>query len=165
MIAILEATPADYDTIQQLAYKIWPVTYGHILSKEQLEYMLNCFYSIENIAHSVNNNQPFLLAVENGVCVGFVSYEHQYKDKAVTRIHKIYVSNEIQGKGIGKLLLGKVESMARAVNAIALSLNVNRFNKAQMFYKKMGFKITIEEDIQIGNGYLMEDFVMEKTLN
>lgn len=165
MISVITATPADYQTIQQLAYKIWPITYGDILSKQQLDYMLDCFYSVENIAESVKNNQPFLLAVENNVCVGFVSYEHHYKEAPITRIHKIYISNEIQGKGIGKLLLSKVESLARDESSLRLSLNVNRFNTAQNFYKKMGFSITKEEDIQIGNGYLMEDFVMEKPLD
>ena len=165
MIRIIEATPADYNIIQQLAYKIWPVTYGDILSTEQLDYMLDSFYSIESITQSVKNNQPFLLAIENQDCVGFISYEHFYKKLPVTRIHKIYVSNEIQGRGIGKMLFSEVELLAKAAKSISVSLNVNRFNNAQLFYLKMGFKIIKEEDISIGNGYLMEDYVMEKPLD
>ena len=165
MIKIVIATPADYDTIRKLAYEIWPDAYGHILSKNQLDFMLDNFYSIESIAKSIQNNQPFLLAVDDDSCLGFISYEHLYKGKAVTRIHKIYILTETQGKGIGKLLISEVESLAKISGSKALSLNVNRFNNAQFFYKKIGFKITGEEDIDIGRGYLMEDFMMEKSLD
>lgn len=165
MITIVETTPADYKIIQQLAYKIWPTTYGNILSREQLDFMLGAFYSIETIAKSVNSSgHVFLLVKENGKDLGFVSYEHHYKNKPETRIHKIYVLPETQGKGIGKMLLEKVEALAKEKQSKTLSLNVNRFNNALHFYTKNGFQITGEEDIEIGNGYLMEDYMMEKQL-
>ena len=165
MITITDATPADYATIRQLAYDIWPVAYGHILKKEQLDYMLDAFYSVESIARCAANGHHFLLALENGNCLGFISYEHHYKGQSVTRIHKIYILPETQGKGIGKRLIERVESLAKEQHSTALSLNVNRFNNAQLFYKKLGFEITGEEDIEIGRGYLMEDYKMEKPLN
>jgi hypothetical protein len=43
-------------------------------------------------------------------------------------------------------------------------LNVNKYNSAQDFYKKLGFCIDYEEVIDIGNGYVMDDYVMEKEL-
>ncbi len=57
-----------------------------------------------------------------------------------------------------------IEIKAIENNNLNLSLNVNRFNKAQFFYKKMGFKIAFEEDVALDFGYLMEDFRMEKIL-
>ena len=71
---------------------------------------------------------------------------------------------ETQGKGIGKLLIDHVEVLAVANESETLSLNVNRFNKAQFFYKKLGFEIVAEEDVPLDHGYLMEDFIMEKSL-
>lgn len=165
MATIVTTTPADYETIRQLAYKIWPVTYGPILSKEQLDFMLGAFYSIETIRKNVTESRHvFLLVKENDQDSGFVCYEHQYKNKLETRIHKIYLLPEIQGKGIGKLLLEKVAALAKEVQSKRLSLNVNRFNTALYFYTKNGFQITAEEDIEIGSGYLMEDYIMEKQL-
>ncbi|RTY95053.1 GNAT family N-acetyltransferase [Flavobacterium sp. GT3R68] len=163
MITITEATTADIHTIQQIAYQTWPDTYGKILSKVQLVYMLDSFYSEETLRDNmVNKHHHFLLAIENGVALGFVSYEHNYNQRKVTRIHKIYVLPETQGKGIGKLLLYKIEALAKENNSTTLSLNVNRMNKALTFYQKIGFEIVADEDIEIGHGYLMEDFVMEK---
>jgi hypothetical protein len=39
-------------------------------------------------------------------------------------------------------------------------LNVNKYNKAKFFYEKLGFTITKEEVIDIGNDYVMDDYVM-----
>lgn len=163
MITITEATTADIQIIQQIAYQTWPDTYGKILSKVQLVYMLDSFYSEETLRDNmVNKHHHFLLAKENDIALGFASYEHNYNQRKVTRIHKIYILPQTQGKGIGKLLLDKIEALAKENDSTTLSLNVNRMNKALTFYQKIGFEIVADEDIEIGHGYLMEDFVMEK---
>lgn len=164
MIRLFEATTQDLKTIQEIAYQTWPATYGKILSKEQLNYMLSQFYSEESLKNNVQNGHHFLLAKEDNIALGFVSYEHNYKQEPVTRIHKIYILPQTQGKGIGKLLIDAVEDLAKENHSVALSLNVNRFNKALTFYQKIGFEIIGEEDIEIGRGYLMEDYKMEKKL-
>ena len=71
---------------------------------------------------------------------------------------------EAQGNGVGIQLINEIINHAKKKNDNILFLNVNRFNKAQHFYSKLGFQIAFEEDISIGNGYLMEDFVMEKEI-
>lgn len=163
MITITEAAASDIPTIQQIAYQTWPDTYGKILSRVQLNYMLDSFYSEETLRDNmVNKNHHFLLAKESDIALGFASYEHYYNQRKVTRIHKIYILPQTQGKGIGKLLLDKIEALAKENDSATLSLNVNRMNKALTFYQKIGFKIVADEDIEIGHGYLMEDFVMEK---
>ena len=58
----------------------------------------------------------------------------------------------------------KFRKFALENNSASVILNVNRFNKALSFYERMGFKVIDEVNIEIGNGYLMEDYVMEKTI-
>lgn len=162
MVTISEATVEDIDKIQEIAYKTWPVAYGQILSKEQLDYMLEMMYSNETLNDNIiNNGHFFLLANEGADCLGFASFEHHYLNKNTTRLHKLYVLPESQGRGIGKLLLDKIMVLAIDNHSDVISLNVNKFNKAFIFYKKMGFEIVAEEDLEIGNGYLMEDYKME----
>ena len=161
---IIEANTSQLPLIAQLAYAIWPVAYGEILSKEQLTYMLSKFYSVEALTEQLEKrNHVFLLIEENERFVGFASYESNIENHK-TKIHKIYVLPETQGKGFGVQLINEIETRAKKSQNDILFLNVNRFNKAQYFYKKLGFEIAFEEDIEIGNGYLMEDFVMEKKL-
>ena len=135
MISISEAKPTDFPVIREIAYTTWPGTYGAILSKEQLEYMLEKFYSDATLNDNlIQNNHHFLLAKENENCLGFASYEHHYLGGTKTRLHKIYLLPESQRKGAGKLLLAEVEKLAFENNDTIISLNVNRFNTAFNFY-------------------------------
>lgn len=127
--------------------------------------MLGAFYSEEALLENyLEKGHRFLLVKEEEDALGFASYEHNYKGKKVTRIHKIYLLPETQGKGLGKMLIDEIQKIALENAAEALSLNVNRFNKAQHFYRKIGFEIVDEEDIELEFGYLMEDYIMEKQL-
>ncbi len=156
------ATPDDFKTIQQIAYQTWPETYGNIISEAQVNFMLDAFYAADTLLKNYNEkHHHFLIFWEDERALGFVSYEHHYQEHPVTRIHKLYVLPDTQGKGIGRQLLGAVLPLARENQSTRLSLNVNRFNKAKDFYLRYGFEIVKEEDIEIGFGYLMEDYVLE----
>lgn len=161
---ITQATKAQLAIVKDLAYKIWPTAYGEILSETQLTYMLAKFYSLEALTEQLEQRKHiFLLAEDDGKIVGFASYELNIANDK-TKIHKIYVLPETQGKGIGIQLINEIKKRAQEAKNKILFLNVNRFNKAQYFYKKLGFEIAYEEDIEIGQGYFMEDFVMEKII-
>lgn len=163
MITISEATIGDIKQIQTIVNITWPITYGKILSKEQLDYMLDLFYSDEALTSQYNKReQLFYMIYEAEANVGFIGIEHNYKGEAITKIHKIYLMPETQGKGIGKKVVDEIEKLAKNNNSKALLLNVNRFNSALGFYKKIGFEVAEEVNIEIGKGYLMEDYVMEK---
>lgn len=165
MITITAATINDIKQIQNIVNITWPITYGEILSKEQLDYMLGLFYSTEALNEQYNKKiQLFYMIDEDETNIGFIGIEHNYNGEAVTKIHKIYLLPETQGKGIGKKVIDEIGKLASENNSTALSLNVNRFNSALGFYKKIGFEVMDEVNIEIGNGYLMEDYVMEKKL-
>lgn len=165
MIKITAATINDIKQIQNIVDITWPITYGEILSKEQLDYMLGLFYSTEALNEQYNKKiQLFYMIDEDETNIGFIGIEHNYNGEAVTKIHKIYLLPETQGKGIGKKVIDEIGKLASENNSKALLLNVNRFNSALGFYKKIGFEVKEEVDIEIGNSYLMEDYVMEKKL-
>ena len=81
-----------------------------------------------------------------------------------TKIHKLYVLPQIQGKGIGKSLIDYISKIALANDNSALFLGVNKYNKAKDFYLKYGFEITNSVVVEIGKGYIMDDYVMEKKI-
>ena len=165
MLLLAEAAIQDFKTIREIAYKSWPNTYGSILSKEQIDYMLDLFYSEETLLENLNEKgHRFLLVNEGEVCLGFASYEHNYLNQKCTRLHKIYLLPEAQGKGAGKLLIEAVENLAKKNQSVVVSLNVNKFNKAISFYKKIGFEVVSDEEILLEHGYKMEDYKMEKKL-
>lgn len=164
MIDISSAQPNELNVIQEIARKTWPVAYADILSSAQLEFMLDKFYSLEALNANLDAGHQFLLARLNSVAVGFAGIEFSSKQIGNTHLHKIYVLPEMQGKHLGEQLIETVERLALENSQNSISLNVNRNNRAITFYEKLGFNIAETVDIEIGNGYLMEDYVMRKVI-
>ncbi len=143
-----------------LAAEIWEPTYGHILSKEQLDYMFENIYTLENIARQVAEGQHFYICYEDEQPKGFASWSWTEKGK-YAKLNKIYVLPNTQGTGIGRTLLEFIEKTTANQQATALWLCVNRHNKAKSFYEKQGYKVLREEDFEFGS-YFMNDYVLEK---
>ena len=152
----------DINTIGFLAQQIWPETYGAILPAEQLQYMLNLFYSPASLRRQMVEEQHQFLIVEQDEeeAIGFASWSVA-AEPGVYKLHKLYVLPGQQGKGLGRALLQYIFEAIQPEGATILRLNVNRYNKARQFYEKMGFTVVKEEDVAIGNNYFMNDYVME----
>ena len=160
---IRKATSSDIVSIQKIANDTWPSAYGEIIGLQQIEYMLNLMYSHEALEKQMEF-QTFLIIKDEEDDLAFVSFEVNYGLEAKTKIHKIYICPTAQGKGLGKILIEETEREAIKNRNKTLVLNVNRENKARFFYEKIGFRIAYTENIEIGNGFLMNDFVMEKNI-
>lgn len=162
-LVIRPASFNDIKYIQQIADATWQQTYTPILSKDQIDYMLGKFYSTPSLEDQMKNNHHFLLALLNYTPVGFASFSHV--GKKAFKLEKLYVLPYVQKTGAGKKLLETVETVAKSMGAETLILNVNRKNKAKTFYEKNGFRVIREEDIDIGNSYFMNDYIMSLTLS
>ncbi len=163
--SIKEASPLELELIRSLIQKIWKPTYREILSEEQMDYMLEMMYDAGTLQAQMAAGHVFLILREDETPVGFAGYECNYHQEAGTcKLHKIYLLPETQGKGFGKMLLHAVVEKAKEAGQERLLLNVNRYNKALQFYRNYGFEVIAEEDIDIGKGYLMNDYVMELSL-
>ncbi len=162
-LQIRMADEDDINIIGWLAQHIWPVAYKDIITSAQLEYMLQLIYSPEALKQQMDNEHQFLIAELEEEPVAFASYSSVNAD-GLFKIHKLYVLPELHGKGIGAALLDFIAEEIVALGGMVLRLNMNRNNKAKTFYEKNGFKIVGEEDIDIGNNFFMNDYVMEKKL-
>ena len=161
-LTITKASAKDIPLIQQLTHVVWPQTYKDILTQEQIEYMLHMMYSTEALTKQMNEGHQFIFVQEANKFIAFASYA--YYKPSVYKLHKIYALPDQQGKGIGKFIINYISGEIKPLGATALQLNVNRYNKAKGFYERLGFKVIGEEDIDIGNGYLMNDYIMELSL-
>jgi ribosomal protein S18 acetylase RimI-like enzyme len=160
---ITQATILDIPAIRQIAETTWAETYGKILSAEQLKYMLDSIYSASSLEEQMRKEHQFFFFLENAKTIGFIDVEKISDEK--TKLHKLYLLPNQQGKGYGKLLMNFALKKAKEQHSSVLQLNVNRFNApAIRFYQKSGFSVVEEVDIPIGSGYFMNDFVMEKNI-
>lgn len=164
MAYIRQIDASEVEEVTKLAHLIWPHTFREILTPEQLQFMLKWMYNPETLASQIESGHQFFLLENAQGNIGYMGIEVAHSSGNLLKIHKLYLLPSQQGQGFGKLLIEHAVSVAISNGNSAITLNVNRFNKSVKFYEALGFQITKEEDIDIGQGYLMEDYVMELLL-
>jgi len=164
MILLRKAKEEDIAMISNLAEQIWPQTYNAYISKEQLRFMLEKMYNRGELLDQLQNGHVFLMASEGGKDVGFAGFSLIDLPNNTYKLHKLYVLPEMHGKGIGKILINEVVNLAARKGGKTLQLNVNRNNNAKDFYLKAGFTIKETVDLDIGNGFFMNDYIMELSI-
>lgn len=163
---LIKATEQDIPLIQDLAKRSWENAYKEILSNEQMEYMLQTMYSETEISEHLKNPHYhyYLVFDENSNDYdGFLGFENHYEENT-TKLHRIYLVPESKGKGLGKRTLDFLNEKVKEIGDNRIILNVNKYNSAQKFYESQGYKIYDEGVFDIGNGYVMDDYLMEKSL-
>jgi GNAT superfamily N-acetyltransferase len=160
-ISFKTADIKDLSLIQNLAKKIWYAHYIDIISKEQIEYMLNKMYSWNSLKDQIQKqNHQFTLLLLDDIAVGYASMST--RDGKSYFLHKFYIDTQKHHQGLGTKFLNYLES---TYFPEVIELTVNRQNyKAINFYFKNGFIIDKVADFDIGNGFEMNDFVMKKYL-
>ena len=162
VLSIRHAIVGDIPLIRELTYKVWPQTYADLLSKEQINYMLDMMYSIASLQKQIKDGAQFIFVYDEKEPVGFASF--QETEPEIWKLHKLYVLASQQGKGTGKFVIDYIIDEINQQGAAALQLQVNRHNKAKSFYEKLGFEVIKEIKLDIGQGYIMDDYIMEKKL-
>lgn len=165
MILLRKAKEQDLPVIQKIAATTWEPTYVPIIGREQVDYMLEKMYSRAALLGQLMKGDIFLIATMNGKDVAFASYSVEEHEDHVYKLHKLYVLPDKHGEGLGKLLINEVISKVREAGGKSLELNVNRANDAKEFYERMGFNIKKTVDIDIGNGFYMNDYIMEMPIS
>ena len=166
MFVIKKVGVENIDTIHELAHAIWPVSYKGIITEEQIDYMLELIYSTEALRDQIQNlKHQFSIIYNAETPVGFASYSPKADDvSGVYRLNKLYLLPNQQGKGTGKIMLNYIVDEIKKAGATAVELNVNKHNPAFHFYIKNNFTITKDDVLDIGNGYVMDDYIMTKDL-
>ncbi|MGB4844767.1 MAG: GNAT family N-acetyltransferase [Ferruginibacter sp.] len=162
MLSIRIAAVADIPLIRELTFAIWPQTYSSIISQAQIDYMLDMMYSPACLQKQMEDGCTFIIAYDTDTPVAFAAYHET--EPQIFKLDKIYILPSQQGKGTGKFIINYITTEIKKLDAKALQLQVNRHNNAKNFYEKLGFTIIDTADFDIGNGYFMNDYVMELCL-
>ena len=159
---ILEVTTApQIETTARLARTIWTHHYVPIIGPEQVEYMLDRIQSAGAIKEQIESGYGYYLLYDNDNAVGYIALlEDRLHHKLM--ISKIYVEATKQGKGYGNQLLEFTKKKALQKDIQTIWLTVNRHNSNSInWYQKRGFEIVDEKKFDIGNGFVMDDYVLE----
>jgi len=155
-----QANVEDIAEIRRLARSIWYEAYSSILSKEQIDYMLDMMYSEEVITAEILSGIVWDLIVCEGTSCGYLSYA--CSDDRAVKLSKIYIKKDFRGKSIAADALRRVIEYAAQKGRDHVFLTVNKNNKmAIRAYKKNGFVISNSVVTDIGNGFVMDDYIMK----
>ena len=153
----------DIDIVVDIANAIWHQHYTPIIGQEQVLYMLEKFHSATAISEQIEEqNYQYYLIEHQGNNVGYLAIQ---KRKQELFLSKIYLLSSVRGKGIGKQAMEFIKAQAKLLNCDQISLTVNKDNTDSIAaYYKIGFVKTGEAVFDIGNSFVMDDYLMSLSL-
>ena len=148
--------------MSRMATEILREHYDPIVGKQQNDYMLDKFQSVRAIGEQLGNGYRYYFVRCNGRNVGFMAF---YPRQKAMYLSKLYLYKDERGKGFSRQMIAFVAEEARRENLCAVELNVNKHNeRAISVYLKNGFETVESVKNDIGGGFFMDDYVMEKRL-
>jgi len=156
------ATNEHIMAVASLAREIWTEHYTPLIGTAQVEYMLARFQSPQAIQEQLNSGVLYYLIGKDGAYAGYLAVQPKGRDLFLS---KIYVRSSLRRRGIGRMTLQLAELLARDRGLEKITLTVNRNNTDSIrMYERCGFRNagTVVQDI--GSGFVMDDYIIEKTL-
>lgn len=136
--------------------------YIDLIGIDQSKYMADLFLSKESISKLISQGAVFKILVEENKIYGFIEY--QIKDNKVF-LSKLYVHKDYRHKGFGKIMFMDCVEYTKNNNLNTIYLTVNKYNTPSYnTYLHLGFKIVDSVVNDIGNNYVMDDYIMEYTI-
>ncbi len=152
------------NAVSQLAQQIWQEYYPAIIGQSQVEYMLATFQSGSAITQQIQQQQLhyYLIEVADRT-VGYLAI--QPRDDHSLFLSKLYVRADMRGQGYARAAVEYASALARELGLVKLSLTVNRHNQlALAVYTRLGFVTVGSIVTDIGGGFVMDDYQLEKPL-
>jgi len=155
-------TRAQIAALARLAAAIWNEHYVAIIGQAQVDYMLDKFQSPPAIASQIEGGYEYYLASVAGRPAGYIGLVPD-EPQGKLLLSKIYVARERRGSGLGARLLEYTLGRAAEIGAGSVWLTVNKYNARSIeWYRRRGFGVVDEVKTDIGNGYYMDDYVLER---
>ena len=162
-IDISPVVPVDVEPIAALAREIWQAAYLDLIGQGQIDFMLAQRYGTGRMMDELARPDIWWRQLmQDGQRAGFSSC-HLDAAKAEMKLDKLYVHPRHQRLGLGGRLIADAEHLAQAQGCSTLTLCVNKGNApAIAAYEKHGFSVREAVCIDIGGGYVMDDYLMAK---
>lgn len=150
-------TVIEIDELFAVVERIWPEVFTPVIGQEQVDYMLKNYQSPANIAEEINQGAHYYLLDFEGRHVGYTAFE---ENEGEIYLSKIYLDQSVRGQGLASELFAWYDQKARGKK---LRLNVNQGNRRAIeVYEHRGFHRVGERYAEIGEGFVMNDFIYEK---
>jgi diamine N-acetyltransferase len=156
-------TAEQLAAVATLAQVIWREHYVPLIGAAQVEYMLAESWNPRAMREQMQRGDEYFSISRGSELLGYLAVRAEVVERSLF-ISKLYLQRASRGAGLGRRALQFIESLARARELQLLWLTVNQRNPAVQVYERCGFAITASVRIDIGNGFVLDDFRMEKHL-
>ena len=154
----------DIACTARLAHEIWNEHYVSIIGQGQVDYMVTKFQSEQAIAQQIAEAYEYYLIEHDQTLAGYLAVQPQ-PDTSRMFLSKIYIKKSFRGLGLGKAAVEYAEKLCLDSNLTTLWLTVNKNNSHSInWYHRMGFTNAGPVVMDIGAGFIMDDYKMEKTI-
>ena len=162
LIYKLVKSDSEIKDFSALASEIWHEYFPCILEKEQIDYMVDLFFSKKAMTDSINDGYEFYFVKQDEENIGFIAI-HPEKEKLF--LSKLYLAKNHRGKGYASKMMNFVKEQTAKKGLAKIYLTVNKYNTHTIdVYKHHGFQVIKSAEFDIGKGYIMDDYVMELCL-
>lgn len=172
-------TQEELELLAELSDEIWHEYWPAIIGPEQTDYMVEKFQSLDAIKAGIaeqgyrywficDNAEADACAANLRTQRGVVGYTGGYTESETNRffVSKIYLLSTQRGKGLCSKTIAFYEQLCRNEDLRAMYLTVNKHNELGIrAYKGKGFETIDAVETDIGNGFVMDDYIMEKTVS
>jgi RimJ/RimL family protein N-acetyltransferase len=156
------STSEQIELVESLGDEIWTEHYSPIIGKDQVDYMLEKFQSVQAITNQVNSEYSYYLLNVGKGSIGYFSVQPR-KNKLF--LSKIYILKHERGNGYFTQVLKFIENLTTQLSLNEIELTVNKYNEDSIsIYKSKGFIISKSAVFDIGNGFVMDDYVLTKSI-
>lgn len=167
MALVFEPVVTDEQQIglSQIADEIWHEYWPALIGEAQTDYMVEQFQSLDAIQRDMANNGYEYWILHDGDTEEVVGYTGGHEEPETNRffISKVYLFEEQRGKGYARQAVEFYDELCQDRNLKAMYLTVNKGNElAIRAYKGTGFEVIDAVVTQIGNGFVMDDYIMER---
>lgn len=150
-------------TLAALADAIWHEFFPGIITVEQVDYMVRKFQSYDAMRQQIREGYIYYLFALDGKIVGYMGI-HPEEDERLF-LSKLYLKKEYRGQGLASEAFAFLEQFCKDHGLGSIWLTVNRYNEHSILvYEKKGFVKVRTQAADIGNGFVMDDYIMEKRI-
>lgn len=153
----------DILALTALAREIWNEYYVAIIGQAQVDYMVARFQSPDAVRDQIAAGYEYFVVRSEGRLIGYIAVKAE-PEQFQLFISKLYLHKSNRGSGTGRACMEFIEHLGRERGLARLWLTVNKANPSVKLYERLGFRIAADIVIEIGNGFVMDDYRMEKSL-
>ena len=148
--------------VAELAEMIWHEHFTPIIGTSQVEYMVDKFQSVPALKTQLKDGYEYYQLFDKGEFCGYCGI---HPENGRLFLSKIYIRKDCRGRHLATKAFEFLKDLCRRRGLSSIWLTCNKHNDNSLaVYRHLGFETVDTQVADIGNGFVMDDYIMEVTV-